>query len=677
MSGGEFNLNRLLSSAATVGVDPVALEEAKAAAAQNLVATKDAAVAAGNVPAAVEAQKAIEQTGVVLPELTGGYQGAQMTQGLGGQPLTPLSDEDALALAEQNRGTDFGLTDSPDPTAQYPVLAPAQPVVKGAPAPNDVSISGSMGDAALDASLLRIREEQDAQTRRAGRDLLEISNAMPETIQKWEEGSADLDPKQAYQELESGLNEVSLELDEVRNYFKDLSKRTVDPGRFYANGGGASAAVAVAVGALSQAMLGPGAPNTALNIIESAVERDIRAQEVTLQNAQQSGQGMLQALEQSRAVLKDKHSALLETRAALRDDMVSKMQALAIRSNNATAMQNVAVAAAEAARKSELERAQASGRLLDAKVSTRLDKMRRGHVAGVFQTLKTQVEATRAAATAAEQAAAAQPATAPSAGLTSSAVAGIKPAGKPSKGLKTPKQAAGTTTTAQADTTPAAPPTEGQRIKGPDGQEYVLLQNDSGQLEPHVQAISGPRSPIVPASELARFKQFQKDFLYSDKAVNSEEGRKIVAAPREYELTRKRADNAILTIKEYLKKNPNVVSINFTGMEASGPLKDAISTIGALLIQEYRTTSGDKSALSIQDITRALGALPESAGVLGRSELRSAMDRIPGALQARRNDAEVALRQHGMRFPPPSTSERRQNAIDKAAGKGSMTSIDE
>lgn len=652
---------------------------------ENRDANVDMLVKSGDVAGAVEQERARQAAGApVLSDPSNNFSGLvdgqyiQAEQGLHGEPVAPLSLADAQAYAARQGFSDYQQgeqydTGLPDFVAQSPVTTP---VAKGGAAPNDISVKMSASDAALTASLDKIQQDLDATTRKASLDLLASAGAMEETVAKWQADTADLDPKQSYAELEQGLNEAQLQLDEVRNYFKDLGKRTVDPGRFYANGGGASASVAVAVGALSQAMLGPGAPNTALNIIESAVDRDIRAQEISLQNAQQSGVGMLQALAQSRQILGDKHSALLETRAALRDDMVSKMQQLAIRSNNAVAMNNVSIAAAEAARKSELDRAEATGRKVDTTVTTNLGKLRRGYAANVYQQLKTQADAAGAASVAAQQAAAATPPTqaSPDAGLTSAAVAGTPP-----KSKSVAKQRAAKPLTEQpqpsaqaAGPKPYDPRTaqENDTVSTPDGRVWKVKRL-GGRLVP-AGAIRNVADALWTTADPVDQQRYAQ-FLAADPQSTTERGNKLAdleKMPKTWKLIENKSKRAVETIKKYLVENPSAVDINLIGSEGRADLREAVSFLAATRIGFYRNTSGDKSALSIQDIARAMGALPEDVTVVSTADLRAALTAVPDTMQSLKNDMEADLGARGLYLPPAKGEARTQDLVNRAASGG-------
>jgi hypothetical protein len=123
-------------------------------------------------------------------------------------------------------------------------------------------------------------------------------------------------------------------LADVDQRFLTLAGKSVDPGRIYHNGGAATVAMSAAVGALSQALLGPGAPNTALNIINNAIDRDVRAQEVNLQNEGNSLRGSLSTLAQINQTIGDKQIALAKTREILRADIAARVNAQAAKTKS-------------------------------------------------------------------------------------------------------------------------------------------------------------------------------------------------------------------------------------------------------------------------------------------------------------------------------------------------------
>lgn len=679
----------------------LAEQEAKAQELAQQSADVAAAVKAGQVDQAVQLERERQAAGgAALADPSIGFSGmvdgqpVQATRGLTGNPVEPLSQADAMALALQNERTPVARTEGTYFDEQVPLAPmPMQPAVGGgggAP-PNDVTLRMQVGTQELDKTITSLIEDQDATIKAASQELLRSVGAMSDTMEKWRVSTEGLDPVAAYRELEAGLNETQFQLDEVRNYFKDLGRRTVDPGRFYANGGGASASVAVAVGALSQAMLGPGAPNTALNIIEAAVERDIRAQEVSLQNAQQAGVGMLNALAQSRQVLMDKQAAMLETKAALRDDMVATMNALTARSNNAIAQQNAAIATTEAAIKSAKERELSAGRLIDATVSTRAEKLRRGHAANVYGSLKSLVERNAAAAQVSAQAAVATP---PTQGgeLTPDAVAGKKV----SRGVKPGKSkvpgvsgvSMGPAAPVGQPEAPAQPttPKEGDVVTDPSGGQWTYMRIGGRLLPAGYVALDrddmgNPTSAVTTADPLDRqlYAKYYEDYILGKaKGVEADKYHsEIRQVPKNWALVSKQADKAVNTIRTYLKENPNAVQVNLLGSEGRADLREAVAFLAATRISFYRSVSSDKSALSIQDIARAMGALPEDVTVVSTKDLRAALDAVPGVVQNIRDNAESQLSVHGMHLPPPRGKERTQNLINRAAGRGSLKSVDE
>lgn len=125
--------------------------------------------------------------------------------------------------------------------------------------------------------------------------------------------------KTAFEEAKAHMDQVERRLDDTIN--KALSSN-VDPNRFFNNRGESArftASMAIAVGAMNSAILGPGTKNYALDIINNAIERDMEAQKVNLLNLQNSASTQLNLLGELRNQFTDEtaaDTALYELRTA-------------------------------------------------------------------------------------------------------------------------------------------------------------------------------------------------------------------------------------------------------------------------------------------------------------------------------------------------------------------------
>lgn len=162
----------------------------------------------------------------------------------------------------------------------------------------------------------------------------------------------DLDTQLADQEQEFQRNEqqrqqeIDRELDELGQRMDQFSSLRVDPGRVFASAGGAtgmSAAVNVAAGMLASAItngLAPGTdlPNTALQILETAVENDIRAQMANADIASQSVANqnsllnfMMGRIEDQRGVEDGLRAVLLQRASNMLEQHMLRMQSPQVR----------------------------------------------------------------------------------------------------------------------------------------------------------------------------------------------------------------------------------------------------------------------------------------------------------------------------------------------------------
>lgn len=121
------------------------------------------------------------------------------------------------------------------------------------------------------------------------------------------------------QQLQDRVARVDQVLERVRN-------QQVDPEQFFGGfGGRMGAAIAVALGQLGSQLTG--GPNTALQIINQAIERNMTAQQANMQNQRQAAAMEQSALGQFRAILGDDRAAESAARVAHLDAVISRLNA--------------------------------------------------------------------------------------------------------------------------------------------------------------------------------------------------------------------------------------------------------------------------------------------------------------------------------------------------------------
>jgi len=117
-------------------------------------------------------------------------------------------------------------------------------------------------------------------------------------------------------EAQEQQDRLTEKLGQYEDAIRRVANRQIDPNRYFGQGAGGrmSAALAVALGAMGSALTG--GPNQALQIINSAIERDIRAQETDLANARATANMQGMALSQMRSIIGDEQGARAAVRAA-------------------------------------------------------------------------------------------------------------------------------------------------------------------------------------------------------------------------------------------------------------------------------------------------------------------------------------------------------------------------
>lgn len=173
--------------------------------------------------------------------------------------------------------------------------------------------------APVDPSLIAARDEATEARRQAQ---LTSDEAEAELLQKHGDNLMSVGEFQSQQATEQAREAVERyeRLQEKLQAYEDairrVADRQVDPDRYFGRhaGGRMSAALAVALGAIGSSLTG--GPNQALQIINSAIDRDIQAQEHDIQNARSAANMQGMALSQFRSILGDEEAAKAATRAA-------------------------------------------------------------------------------------------------------------------------------------------------------------------------------------------------------------------------------------------------------------------------------------------------------------------------------------------------------------------------
>lgn len=140
------------------------------------------------------------------------------------------------------------------------------------------------------------------------------------------------------QELQTAQQEAQVETQErIREFdeaLDNLATRRINPDRFFASRGMASrfgAALAIAANTMAQT-LAPGTPNTAAALINTAIERDIAAQQQNIETESAVAQGRLNALQAFRQSYEDDMAAMFAMRTLRIQDAQNRLRAMGLRS---------------------------------------------------------------------------------------------------------------------------------------------------------------------------------------------------------------------------------------------------------------------------------------------------------------------------------------------------------
>ena len=636
---------------------------------------------------------------------------------------SPVNSTNRLAneRAVQNRGIDGTVPDTTGAANEEPeqfadtsfLLQQPQKVGKGGgPGPTVATYEQYASNEAVAKGMEDIAKQRTDQYNEALATTLTARGMTAEGYGAWKAANADLDPQELYQEVSKRMEENDQKVEQVRQYFVQLSGQSVNPARLYANGGTMTASLAVAVGALSQAMLGPGAPNTALNILESALERDIRAQEMTLNNARQAGQGMLQALAASQEILGDRVQAMSATKVALREDLLARLQTAVTMTGNATAQHNLAQVNFDAQEKSFLEKSKLDGQIIKNVTHLAASQLRTGALVKQAQKLGQEM------ANSAGPQAPAPTAVPVQGGISSSDVAG-KPARAQKAGKKVvqPPAAAPTAPAGlsyqsgwapgevpdqDADGVPnsvdpdfdpkkpefapkaAAPkpasqptksaPTEGQYIKDAQGKvARMIVRADNGAL---VEAIPLPGAQQHGGAvyNTGLYKTYVLDKLNGTTA-EAKEARAILGMPGKYAEFKAANDEAVNGILGWIKRNPGsgdiVLTVNADGVytsPAAQELQRYVSKLSGPALRRYKASANMTDAVSEKERVLALGDLASAGNqVINVEGLRMVAENAARDNAVGLAEMESTMHQHGIAI---AKRKNQKEAIDAATGGG-------
>lgn len=722
-------------------MNPEEIEAARQAEAARVQAEVDAAVSdAANVERVFTELSAPGQPEAGLPFQADPYSHGNITQTEDHNSVPTLVDGSRPALfrdtkspldstskiANQNaitqRGIDQKVADEraaankpQDTYARSGLLDPTQTTGKGGGgnAPTVATMEHYASTQAVADGLDGLANEYEKVYGEATADILASRGMMLEAVDAYKASNADLDPKALYEEVSKRMQENDQKVEQVRQYFVNLSGQSVNPARLYANGGAMTASLAVAVGALSQAMLGPGAPNTALNILESALERDIRAQEMTLNNARQAGQGMLQALAASQEILGDRVQAMSTTKIALREDLLARLEGAVKLTGNAVSRANLAQVYAESQQKALIEKSKLDGQIIRSVTSLSAAQVRKGALTQQVQTMAQRL--VDANAPQAPQAAApAQPA-APSSGISSSDVAGKRVGGKATKkkvtqppsapaglsyqsgwapGEAPDQDADGVPNSVDPDFDPdkpemapkaAAPapatkgshkPVEGDTIKDQSGNIVrVVVKSSTGQL------VAGESPPglegLGAVYDTARFKKINT--MYNSKDVNDVKfAESILVLPGIYHNQKNQDAKAVAGIRQWIKDNPGTRGVAltvrvdgvYTDPEAQ-KLQEYISSLSGPALQRYRKAAQMSDAISEKERPLALGDLASGSNqFIDVDGLRMIADNAEEDSATSLADIKSRLHQNGMAVIEKRTTKEVNDHVGAGGLKG-------
>jgi hypothetical protein len=666
----------------------VARADHQAAVEQDVVNTiqtaRDSMVKQGDQEGALQAQSILEGLGAPVLDIA-------MEPNALGQELPPtvaqrgmVTDPNQLTRTRadaQNaatmRGIDGKNKDERAPSipqqdlyARSGLLDPATVAGRGGGGPvPQARITGAASAQEVIDGLEGLAQERADQYGAALTDTLTSRGMVLEAVESWKAQNADLDPKELYEEVSKRMQENDQKVEQVRQYFVNLSGQSVNPARLYANGGAMTASLAVAVGALSQAMLGPGAPNTALNILESALERDIRSQEMTLNNARQAGQGMLQALSASQEILGDRVQAMQTTKIALREDLLARLEGAVKLSGNATARANLAQVYATAQEAALADKAKLDGKTQEYVTTGSVRQLRSGKLARATQQMAQEMA--DANATQAPQAAVPTQPAAPGAGISAQDVAG-KRAGTKKPSAK-PQAASPPAPAAQATGQKSSyRPVEGDTIKDASGNVALnVVKSSAGQLVP-AEPLPGAEG-FGAVYDKARFNKINT--LYNSKDVNDiKYAEDILRLPRLYHNQKAQDTKAIEGIRQWIKDNPGTRGVAltvrvdgvYTDPEAQ-KLQQYISKLSGPALKRYRSAAQMSDAISEKERPLALGDLASGSNQFIDVEgLRMIADNAEADSSIGLADIEARLHQNGIAV----VKKRTEKDVTDEAGKG-------
>lgn len=190
----------------------------------------------------------------------------------------------------------------------------------------DQTIPGPVDPALLErARQLGIAVPEAQEAALAGmREAAEQTQAAMEEFAQQQQLAAQQQQAQAADHQER----LMMDLQRFQQAAEDVANRRVDPDQYFGGfGGRMGAALAVALGELGKGFSG-GGENAALNIINQAIDRNIRSQEFNIEGARRGVQMQGQALAQMQSIFQNREAADSAARSLHLQAMQSQLQAL-------------------------------------------------------------------------------------------------------------------------------------------------------------------------------------------------------------------------------------------------------------------------------------------------------------------------------------------------------------
>lgn len=179
-------------------------------------------------------------------------------------------------------------------------------------------------------------------------------------------------------ELQEASREAKAETDQAISRLQEITnaigEARIDPNRLFNTGPASNrfaAAIAIAAGTMAQ-NLNPGTQNTALQIVQSAVDRDLQAQVADIQRLGLQANNQRSVLAALRQAYQDDVAALEAYRALRLSHAATQMRSVAFRNQGTQASVNFAAAEAELRRQAIAAQAEAERNLFRYTLTTKL-----------------------------------------------------------------------------------------------------------------------------------------------------------------------------------------------------------------------------------------------------------------------------------------------------------------